>query len=486
MPLLIYLAIAVPGGFQIMERLNSDGVCYLHRAMLLARGDFHDAIAAYWSPGLIVSTVPMLKLGIDPLHAIHWTLLVWGAVYVIGGILFFENVWAASILALVALRLSTSVITPDVLLGTAMLFYLVALRRRRWFIAGLIAGIGFWTKAYFLPFFVLHFAMTILWMKGGWRAMVAGACGFIIVAGPWIGILSEHEGKLTFSSATTRNRFMQDVAPADVLAHPPDVSSVPPGPFISNMEVTDHDDWPRWSPLDSYEHFRQQMRVALQHLGEIIADVWRFDYAGFTLLAVVLALAIGDRDSRWLVISGTIYAAGFLLVVYETRYILPVLLPIGLSITLAMARRIRWNPLVPLVLIAFAGSAAWADYDVITQKQSRVTYRQIAAELKSHGIHDRFVTNTANRDKAACTAFFMDQKFIAMPNDRDPSVLQLKLNERGVVYLFDWFDPQYADSDAWPEPQTRAILGDGMWIEQFRIRLDSKRSLVVYKHRPSA
>ena len=220
LPILLYLFVAVPAGILTLERFNSDGVCYLHRAMLLAGGDVRDAISAYWSPGLILSTVPLLKIGVDPLHAIHMTLLAWGAVYVLGAMLFFgQSRWgvaASAIAALVAVRLSTPIVTPDVLLGAAMLFYLAVSQRRWWFAAGLIAGAGYLGKAYFLPFFLVQFPLTILWKRVGWRPLGMGVLGFVIVAGPWIGVLSAREGRLTFSTATNRNRFMQDVAPSDV------------------------------------------------------------------------------------------------------------------------------------------------------------------------------------------------------------------------------------------------------------------------------
>ena len=491
LPLVCYLAVAIPVGLFSAERFNSDGVCYLHRAMLLAAGDVHDAISAYWSPGLIVSTVPLLKLGIDPLHAIHWTLLAWGGVYVLAAAIFFgrtrDGIIASCIVALVALRLSAPTITPDVLLGAAMLLYLTLASKRQWFWAGLVAGIGFFAKAYFLPFFLLQFPFTAFWCRAGWRGLFQGLLGFAIVGGSWIILLSAHEGHFAFSSAARRNRFMQDVAPADVRSHPPDVSSLPPDPFISNMEVTDRDAWPAWSPFDSRVHFIHQCHIALEHLGEIVADIWRFDYVALALAGIVAGIVLGDDETRWLILSGAIYASGFLLVVYESRYTVPVLLPIALLVCLRVAEQLqwRWRPLVPIILLAFAASAGTAEYNVLTQKESNITYREIAAKLRSAGLDDRFATNTANRDKAACTAFFLNQKFIALPNDLDPAVLQSKLDARGVVLLFDWFDPLYVRSNAWPQPQLRSLLGDKNgdknWTKQLSIRLDSKRRLDVYK-----
>ena len=323
LPLVVYLSLAIPSTVYWRDRLNSDGVCYLHRALLLASGDVPHAISGYWSPGLIFSTAPILKFGGDSLHVIHCVLLIWGAVYVLGAQWLFEAMpWklaASCVISLHAVRLIGPTITPDVLLGAMMMFYLVATRKKRWLLAGVIAGAGFWGKAYFLPFFIIQFPIVVVLQRAGWRALILGAIGLLLVAGPWIAALSVHERRFTFSTATRRNRFMQDVAPADVRAHPPDVSALPPDPFISNMEVTDHDAWPAWSPFQSRAFFKHQAGVAIEHIRDMIVDVWKFDHIGLALLGVLSVLAMGDEELRWLAISGCVYASGFLLVVYETR-----------------------------------------------------------------------------------------------------------------------------------------------------------------------
>ena len=540
LPLLVYLLIALPVGFATRERFNSDGVCYLHRAILLTRGDLSDSISGYWSPGLTWSVVPFLWLGVDPLHAIHLALLLWGAAFVVAAQCFFRSIvpckplWVLAggiAIAPTALRLATPTITPDLLLGALLLFYLALIPKHPG-LAGLGAGLAFLGKAYALPFFLVHFLMTVLLRRLGWRSLALGYLAFALIAGPWIGVLSWKYGRFTFSTAATRNRFMQDVAPPDVRIHPPDVSRVPPGPFLTNMEVTDSDAWPSWSPLDNAEHFKHQVHIAVEHLGELVADVWRFDYIGFALAAFLMALLLRDRISIWLQLTGCIYAGGLLLVVYETRYALPVLLPIGLGLCLHVCE--EWqqkrgsrafhvtrpsrpcqqqgsigdpqdrkgidtlgfqhgrdahvtneNPgltiLALIIAICVAGSGAWGIYSALTAPHPAINDRQVARLVTDSGLNGMFASNTANRDRASCVAFFLNQKFIALPLDVDAKILQSKLDSDGVRFLYRWFDPNYADSADWPEPQMRLLMDDGDWVKKRSIHLDSRRRLDIYE-----
>jgi hypothetical protein len=493
-PLIVYLLIAIPVVFLTRERFNSDGVCYLHRAVLLAHGDLFNSISGYWSPGLSWSTVPLLWLGIDPLHAIHFALLLWGGAYVLAAQLFLRSIlpmrtrWILAsglAIAVIAVRLATPIITPDVLLGALLLLYLYMVQRRP-MIAGLFAGLAFLGKAYALPFFLIHFAITAFVRRLGWRSILYGYLAFALVAGPWIGVLSWKYGRFTFSTAATRNRFMQDVAPPNVRSHPPDVSRVPPGPFLTNMEVTDADTWPGWSPLDSRAHFLHQVHIAVEHVGQITADVWRLDHVGFVLIACLLALFSRQRDSLWLLLTGCVYAAGLLLVVYETRYVLPILMPIGLALCLKMCD--KWEPrILPFIIaVCFAGSGVWGLYSLINTAHPNLTDRQIARSIVSSGLSGVFATNTPNRDRASCVAFFLNEKFIAMPPDLDATVLQSKLDADEVKFIYRWFDPNYAEGSDWPEPQTRSLIADGDWVKKRSIHLDSRRRLDIYQRTASA
>ena len=149
-------------------------------------------------------------------------------------------------------------------------------------------------------------------------------------------------------------------------------------------------------------------------------------------------------------------------------------------ICVTTAKRLQWRLLIPLTLVAFGVSAAWADFGELREKQENLTYRQIAADIQQHQMNERFATNTANRDRAACVAFFLDQKFIAMPPDRDAKILQSKLDEAGIQYIFYWNDPLYTSNHGWPEMQTRLLLTDGLWTKQLAIHLDSRRRLELY------
>ncbi len=503
LPLLIYLAVGIPCAYSAIERLNSDGVCYLHRAVLLSHGDFANSVTGYWSPLIIWSTVPLLKLGVDPLHAIRWTLFAWGAAYVLTSGLFLHAVlpkhalWrtlGGIAIALAAIRLTVPIITPDALLGATIMLYFAAasqkeLTSRRALFAGLAGGLAYLAKAYALPFFAAHFLVSLIWRPNRVKTALMGFAGFALLAAPWITILTIHYGKPTFSTATTRNRFMGDVAPPDVAAHPPDVSRLPPGPFISNMEVSDADAWPSWSPLDSTSHLLYQVKVVVNHLGKLCADVWKMDFVALIFIAALLILwnwRSADFTPRVLLLAAVIYGGGLMLVAYETRYVLPVLLPIGIVLCFLCVERFagRWQGVGVVIGCVFVIAGSINCYLMLVYLPAqKISYRELASEIEHSGLQGTFATNTWNRDKAACLAFFLNRKFMAMPYDTDVTVLQRKLDAAGISLLTNWYDPNYANDAAWPEPQMRALLQSGAWEKAKTIHLDSKRRLDVYQRK---
>ncbi len=489
LPLLFYALLGGAIGYFDRERFNSDGVCYLHRAMLLAKGDWFNSVSGYWSPGLSWSVVPLLWMHVDPLHAIHLALFLWGAAYVATSLLLIRQFlpdhpwWVASVgaaLSLIAVRYSTPIITPDIPLAAMLMFYFYLLPRRP-IRAAAVGGLAFFVKAYALPFFLIHFLTTAIIRRIGWRSVLLGYFVFALLAGPWIGLLSWKYGKFTFSTASTRNRFMQDVSPDDVYRLDPDVSHVPPDPFYNNMEVTDADPWPAWSPLDSRAHFEHQLYVAGEHVGRLVADILRLDGIGLSLIACVLVLFSGKRDLQWLLLSVAIYSGGFLLVVYETRYLAPILAPVMLILCLSMCR--RWEPqaLPWCTAVCFACAAGMSIYTELNVYYPKVPYRQIAQRITDVGLSGCFATNTPDREEASCVAFYLQQKSVALPRDQDAATLQQKLDERHVHILYRWFDPQYENATFWPEKQVRLLLADGDWVKKLSVRLDRKRRLDIYE-----
>jgi hypothetical protein len=498
-PLAFYLLIAIPLNIQARERCNSDGVCYLHRAMLLVSGDVYNSITGYWSPGLTWSCVPLLILRIDPLHAIHMALFFWAGIYVattqwlIRSFLRDRPMWVAgagAAVALTAVRYSTPIITPDVLIAALLMLYFY-LAPRRPGAAGATAALAYLAKAYAMPFFLLHFPLMVLARRAGWSALLRGLLAFGILAGPWVGILSWKYGRLTFTTATTRNRFMQDVSPLDVFQKDPDIAHVPPDPFFNIMEVTDLDPWPAWSPFDSADHFAHQVHIAAEHVEWILKEVWKFDYLGLALLGCAAVLFSGRQDAIELMLGGVIYASGFLFVAFEPRYVVPILVPISLICVLVCAQRWESSVLPACAAVCFAVAAAMSVEEELGVWYPKVPPREIARRVEQAGLAQMFASDTWGRENAACVAFFLRKKSVALMRTDRLDELENRLDQQGVKVFYYWFDPQYVDAQYWPEPQARMLIASGLWEKRLSIRLDRKRRLDIYTRvesttRPSA
>src|SRR5690606_31800021 len=132
---LAYLAFAIHHFAAHRYQINPDGVGYISVAQKYLRGEWADAVNAYWSPLYSWLLVPLLAVGIEPLAATK----VLGVG--IGGLILFamtrllrlagvrQDVRTIAALAAIPLVVDAAydVITPDLLLAAALLLYLGSL-----------------------------------------------------------------------------------------------------------------------------------------------------------------------------------------------------------------------------------------------------------------------------------------------------------------------------------------------------------------------
>ena len=166
--LVCYAIIACLSGVARRDQINPDGIAYIRNALRLSEGRGLDSASGYWSPLLSWSLAPFMYFRCDGLYASRVVLGVWGAVLVIGVSVFVGRCtaltypWNMVVLMLVALataQWATSVITPDVLLGTALAWYFgltaghdILTSRRTQILAGTVGGLAYLAKSYAFPF----------------------------------------------------------------------------------------------------------------------------------------------------------------------------------------------------------------------------------------------------------------------------------------------------------------------------------------------
>jgi hypothetical protein len=386
-PLLLFAVLIAVAGWRYRDWVNADGTFYIRRAMYIRWGMWPASVSAYWSPGLSWCIAVLVTPFTDPvsgLHAARWVLAFFGLLYVAASAVLLRRLlgrpritlaaWGAATIAFCAVPLAAYKITPDLLLGFALLAYLsIVLRNdflrrpRRAVLAGVAAGAAFLCKAYALPFFLAHFAMTLIWhawnahhparpngspdgAADGSSARVAKRViisailcvgVFALFAVPWIAVVSAKYHRLVISTVMAPNHAA--VGPPEVLHRIPDAYAIPKAPYFSQSENPDTGPIPDWSPFESRAYFIHQIHVILQHTCRLAMDQISIDFSGLTILAWLVSIALGvvalwQRRAipacTWLAVTIAIYCSGFLIVAYETRYTQPILLPLGIALVL--------------------------------------------------------------------------------------------------------------------------------------------------------
>lgn len=276
-------------------QINPDGVGYISVAQKYAAGQFFDAVNAYWSPLYSWLLVPLLKMGIEPLLASKILGLLIGAATIIAmwRLARFTGIprVAAMVICAAGIPLIVDaaymVITPDLLIACAILFYIASFcnprRPTHWTSAlrlGLLMGLAYLAKAYALPFVVAHFGLIRLIeiIKGGppryrWKLMGASLvtlAALALVVGAWSTALKHKFGYYMTGSSGRYNLILD--APDDPTLHEPRPHQVifygflapPNDTAISEWEDPTNDMWrlPKVDPWKS-RWTREYLRTPL-------------------------------------------------------------------------------------------------------------------------------------------------------------------------------------------------------------------------------
>lgn len=216
--------------------------------------------------------MPLLALGISDRLAGRVILVLFGAAYVVAVNRFSATIWrtdarfirggisAAAVLQ--ATLWSTYLLDPDLIAAFFLFVYLTLTAGSvpaRSFGAGVAAGFAFLSKAYLLPFVVVHLIANLAFRRISLRAVACALAGLLMVTAPWIGTLSRHYLSFTISSAGSSNHA--NLAPGvygkDLLWKPGLVAD-----YIIDPKLG-----PDWSPLQDGTHFQHQLALLLKLSG---------------------------------------------------------------------------------------------------------------------------------------------------------------------------------------------------------------------------
>jgi len=512
-PLLLFALLIAVAGWRYRNWVNADGTFYIRKAMYIRWGMWPASVSAYWSPGLSWCIALLVTPFTDPvsgLHAARWVLAVFGLFYVAASAVLLRRLlgrsrialagWGAATIAFCAVPLAAYKITPDLLLGFALLAYLAIVvrgdflrRPGRAILAGVAAGAAFLCKAYALPFFLAHFTMTLIWHawnahhaalpqadrpNGGVakRVIVSAILGvgvFAIFAVPWIAVISAKYHHLVISTVMAPNHAA--VGPPEVLHRIPDAYAIPKAPFFSQSENPDAGPIPDWSPFESRAYFIHQLHVIVQHTRRLGMDQISIDFSGLTILAWLASVVMGVAALRqrrvvptctWLAVTIAIYCSGFLIVAYETRYVQPILLPLGIALCLTtwvelpqwlgprLGPRLdgmrlanwqpwHWLPAVMLGLYALGGAVGILPQDmpgsaVLLLRPANRFDATVAQQINTLDLAWHYRVATSDVPRGNCVAYLLGRGLVAFPSDHNMSVLTRKMADADVGVLIIW------------------------------------------------
>ncbi len=540
-PAFVYLVLALPLAYRQMAAINPDGIIYIRKAAFLLRGNFWQSVSGYWSPAISWCVALLLRLhhGTDPLHAIHAVLAFWGFTWVLASCALLRSLlpqrtttaalWrllAGIALAFSGGRQAVSLITPDLLLGTMLVAYLATVStgsftklRRTTFFAGLWAGVGYLCKSYALPFFCLHFPLTVAYRYGSahrgrnWTpgetvesitiqkavaTLLLGMLGFAIPALPWVGLISHKYGRFTVSMVYHHNHM--NVAPRPIQEALPDFCVIPPDPYLSIWEGLDPGPRRDWSPFTSLQNVGYQLQIVADHAWLIIVDVAKFDDAGLVLAAALVALLPFQKTIPrptlspvpiWIVLTCVVYCFGFLIVAFEVRYIVPILFPLGIALCLrewtelaptpATDRQRQGYAIAPYAMITlFCVSSFLGLKTFLFDAPARPIFAQVAALLKRKHLDGLFTSSDNN--KGVNVSYYLNRKIVLIPFRTDAQTIESELAAAGVNEVLVWTDTRTDTNtpDNYPRQLTAVLLQSGHWRSVLLDKIDSVRRVEVY------
>jgi len=367
-----------------------DAVTYIRLASYYATGEYHLAISGYFGPLFSWLMVPSLLAGVTPVNSARVAVGLSLIVFIAGCARLFQSFELEGAEFIVATGFSATAASawafretsPDLLLSGLICLAIAPMMSATWptspraqFSAGLLWGLAYLAKAVALPLALLvALAMVVRLIVGrastfraARAAILTTMLGMLLVAGPWIAVISWKYRVLTFSTSARINHAI--VGPPDVDRNHPGVRGfhAPEPGRLTSWEDPSELPYRYWSPFDSLAHAVYQMKLIYWNSSWITTVLRQFDRLGIGVAAAALALvtarpwrwAIGQDQWRWTPVLISILILPYLPVFsYAERYYYAVypLLAVAAtgfvaSITSEGAGYSRWHRLAGLLIV---------------------------------------------------------------------------------------------------------------------------------------
>ena len=313
---LVQIVLAVKSVWLFREQINPDGLAYIRIAQYYLNGQTDLMVSGVWGPLLSWLIVPWLLVFDDPLLAAHAAMAVSAVVFLFGcfcvlravrlpGTAIMIGTW---ITAFLSVAWSGTVITPDLLMAGLFCCGTSRLLSDKWVAnartalgAGIVLGTAYLAKAVALPLSALmiialagtNVAVYQSSLRQTVRATTIFVAGFLIVAGPWIGILSYKYGRPVFSTIGPIQHAI--VGPPDMARDHPDQLHFykPETGRITILEDRTNLPYNYWSPLESVAYAVHQARLIHRNAHTIVQYLKTFDWLGLGLISAIFGYLFG-------------------------------------------------------------------------------------------------------------------------------------------------------------------------------------------------
>ena len=367
---LFYLFCASIIGFASRYDLNPDMISYLRLSGYVAEGNFSQSVTGWWAPMITWVMAPFLYFGISEIVTTRIVTALSGLASVIGvwflaGRFIVSPVVKCMTVLISALLVSSWThislgLTPDILLTALLMFYLYNVsspdmlkHKKLAVLCGMFGGLAYLTKHYALPFFLVHFPLTLLLrayfskdgkvisLKKVLVPLIIGTVTFLMIVLPWVSLISLKYQKFTIGTAggsdhaakAPENEIVEAYGhPSFYGLHQPKNSYA-----IHTWEDPSEMDYKQWSPFESKKHFIHQLNIIEENVHNAF-NYLLFDgpFVEYTFIMVVIALSIFsllllpvNKKKKflycWALITISIYVFGYMLVAADlARYFYPV------------------------------------------------------------------------------------------------------------------------------------------------------------------
>ncbi|MGG9972466.1 hypothetical protein ACQ33O_11790 [Ferruginibacter sp. SUN002] len=412
---------------------DPDSIGYSAITERIVAGEYFKSINGLWSPLSSWLAVPLVKLGVDTIFAFKCinglvgVLLLMSVSKLISKFNISGSLKAVILYTCIPIFLSYCFyeLCADFLLLFFFTLYLIQVcsedfyeNKKRQLFAAIIAVLAYFSKAYFFPFFLLHFSVVNLYhykysflnrkIKTLIQNLILGIGCFLLLSSPWLYALTNKYHFFTYSTTGKYNAYMHlhpGTEYTKLLLSPPYADSYNSweDPFLPFMQ--------QFSPLSSFTTFVAQIKLLLYNLLHSIPFFIEISIFCLPIISGIIFLwflkkaNISKRNNIFICcITALLLPMGYLLFHLETRFIwmLSILcLIMGVFLIIAATKYFQFPQkrktiLIAILTISFLIGPLSSLY---TGANSGKSPYVIAEALKQNNIKGKVAANYTNLDQ---------------------------------------------------------------------------------------